>query len=900
MTDNAPDENQHGTDGRTSSGLPSSGLRPPASPPRWADKLLEWCCPPRLLEDVQGDLQEVFMRQAREQGLGKARRAYFRAMLAYVRPFYLSRKPKPYPKPLFTDMLRNYFILAFRNLVKHKTFSVINISGLTISLVACLMIGLYVRHELSYDTFHSNHKRIYRLVTDVKTPAETINLSITSGPMAAGLKGAFPEVEAVVRVLKNNLLVKVGEKPFQENNVFFADSTLFDVFSFRLLQGNPRTALAAPFSIVLTESTARKYFGTADALGKTLLMEGTATTVTGVVGDVPANSHLQFDLLASMSTFTQVYAPGIDKGWDDFSFYSYLLLREKADPARLAAKFPGFLERHMGQLMRDENRQYSLLLEPLGDVYLRSKRSQELEGGSLGNVYLFAIIAGFILLIACTNFVNLIIARSSERAREVGMRKVIGALRRQLTFQFLGETFLQAFIAFLLAVVLCRLLLPAFETLAGKQIASDLLQDRTYWLGVAGLLLLVSVSAGLYPALVLSRFKPIAMLKGRFTSAREGAVLRKALVVVQFVISVGLIIGTTVVYKQLNYMRSQELGFQKDQMLLLRLHSGEDMRRRLEILRREFTALPGVKSVAFSSHIPGESSKTATFDIQNPAGQMQPANVGLYYVDFNFLDQYGIKPVAGRVFSSLFATDSTQAMVVNEAAVEALGYASLEAIIGKRFAHNGRQGTIIGVIKDFHQTSLKHKIAPLTLQAVPDHHPRFISISIKGNSSVATLTAAEEVWKKFLPHRPFEYSFLDETFDRQYRAEEHFGMLFLCFAGLAIFIACLGLLALSAYAASQRTKEIGVRKVLGASAASIAALLSREFIQLVGIAILIATPIAGYAMNQWLQDFEFRTQISWWTFVAAGLGALGIALLTVSFQAIKAALANPVKSLRNE
>jgi putative ABC transport system permease protein len=872
----------------------------PPKPPRWADQLLEWCCPPRLLEDVQGDLQEVFGRQVKTEGIAKAQRAYWRAVLAYVRPFYLSRKPKPLPKPIFTDMLRNYFILAFRNLVKHKAFSVINISGLTVSLVACLMIGLYVRHELNYDTFHVNHKRIYRLVTDVETPTETQNLSITSGPMAAGLQGAFPEVEAVVRVMKNNLLVQVGEKPFQENEVFFADSTLFDVFSFRLLQGDPRTALAAPFSIVLTESTARKYFGTAEALGKTLLVEGTATTVTGVVGDVPPNSHLQFDLLASLSTFTQVFAPGIDKGWDDFNFYSYLLLREKADPARLAAKFPGFLEGHMGQLMRDDNRRYNLLLEPLSDVYLRSKRSQGVAGGSLGNVYLFAIIAGFILLIACTNFVNMMIAQSSERAREVGMRKVIGALRRQLTFQFLSETFLQTFIAFLLAVVLCRLLLPSFEMLSGKQIDPGLLQDPTYWLTTAGLLLLISVSAGFYPALVLSRFKPIAVLKGRFTSTQEGVLLRKVLVVVQFVISVGLIAGTAIVYKQLNYMRSQELGFQKDQMLLVRLHSGEDMHRNLEVLRREFSALPGVKSVAFSSHTPGESSKTAPVDIENPAGQMQLANVGVYYVDFNFLDQYGIKPVAGRIFSPLFATDSTQAMVVNEAAVKALGYASPEAIIGKRFAHNGRQGAIMGVIKDFHQTSLRHKITPLTLQVAPDHHPRFISISIKGNRSVATLTAAEAVWKSVLPRRPFEYSFLDEVLDRQYRAEERFGELFLYFAGLAICIACLGLLALSAYNASQRTKEIGVRKVLGASASNIVALLSKDFLKLVLVAIVIATPISWYAMDQWLQDFEYRTQMGYWVFALAGLGALGIALLTISFQAIKAAVANPVKSLRSE
>ncbi|MGV3558646.1 ABC transporter permease [Larkinella arboricola] len=798
-------------------------------------------------------------------------------------------------------MLTNYLKIAWRNLLRNWGFSAINVLGLTVGVTACLLISLYVRHELSYDQFHQKASRVYRLVTDIKTPTETINTESTAFAMANAVKTGLPEVEQAVRLLNRGMLVQRGEHKFQEDRLLYADSALFEVFSFPLLKGNPRTALVAPFSVVLTEKAALKYFGNEDPIGKALMLDGqNSATVTGVVADVPDNSHVKFDILVSMATLTRTFAPGIDDQWGNFGPITYLLLKEHTNAAAVTSRLPDLLERRAGSFMKQNKMQFTLLLEPLTDVYLRSPRhTQGTEGGSLTNIYVFSIVAGFILLIACINFMNLVIARSSERAKEVGVRKVVGAVRSQLTGQFLSESVLLSFIAFILAGILCELLLPAFNTLSGKIISHSLFTDGTYWLTLLGLAALVGGFAGIYPALVLSSFKPIAVLKGRFVSSSQGILLRRTLVVVQFMISVSLTIGTLVAYRQLNFMRNQQLGFQKDQTLVVSLPDRDYMLKNQRALRNQMATLPGVQAVTVSSHLPGGGSMGAYTEIENKMGEMQAANMGLYSVDFDFLPQYGVKVVAGRVFSPKFSTDSTQALVINEAAARALGYHSPDQIIGKRFSQWGRKGQIIGVVKDFHTSSLRERIEPLTLRIEPSDFSLF-SLKVKGADVTETIRALERFWKTAVPQRPFDYYFLDQAFDKQYRAEERFGKLFLYFSGLAIFIACLGLFGLTSYTTVQRTKEIGVRKVLGASVPSIVLLLSKDFLKLVLIAVILAAPVAWWAMDTWLRDFAYRINVEWWILVLAGVLAIAIAFLTVSFQSIKAALTNPVKSLRTE
>ncbi|MDR6196071.1 ABC transporter permease [Siphonobacter sp. SORGH_AS_0500] len=796
-------------------------------------------------------------------------------------------------------MLKNYFKIALRSLLKHRLFTIINLAGLSVGLVACLLISLYVRHELSYDTFHEKGNQIYRLVTDIKTPTETIHSNVTSAPMAPQLGERLPEIEAYTRLWKRNAVVAYKDQKFQENDLYLADSTVFNVFTFPLLKGDARTALKAPFSVVLTQKTAKKYFGEQDPMGQTLRMEGQfPVKVTGVLKDIPEASHIPFDLLLSMSTLTKHMQPGLDEQWGNFGFYSYFVLKGNTNPQALETKIRGEIDRLIGKAMSKDQMWYILHLEPLQELYLKSDRGAP-QQGSLKNVYIFSVIAGFILVLACINFINLTIARASERAKEVGVRKVVGAGRQQLTFQFLSEYVLLSTFAFGLAVLLCELLLPSFNAFSGKTVLDSTFSNPTFWLILLGLALLVGVMAGLYPALVLSGMKAITVLKGRFATSRQGLILRKSLVVFQFVISVSLMVCTFVVYHQLAYMRQQSLGFSKDQMLILNLNDPQYMARHGATLKAQFSKIPGVESVTESSTVPGSGSLGAYTHLENQKGELQASNISLYSIDYNFFDQYQIPIIAGRSFSTKFSTDSTQALLVNEAAVRSLGYTSPEQIIGKKFDQWGRKGMIIGVVKNFHDVSLRDEISPASFRINPNEFQQ-ISIKIKAQHIPETLAAVEQLWKQAVPERPFDYFFIDQSFNDKYKGEEQFGKLFIYFASIAIFIACLGLIGLTSYATFQRTKEIGVRKVLGASAWQVTTLLSKDFLKLVFIAVLIASPIAWYAMTRWLEDFHYRAAMPIWVFPLAGLLALGIALVTVSSLTIKAATANPVKSLKTE
>ncbi|MDP4264632.1 MAG: ABC transporter permease [Bacteroidota bacterium] len=797
-------------------------------------------------------------------------------------------------------MFKNYFKTAFRNLWRHKAFSAINIFGLAIGMTACLLISLYIRFELSYDQYNKKADRIYRVITDVKTPTEMIHAAITSAPMGPNIKADFPEVEAMTRISQAGFLIQKGDEKVQENSMLYADSTIFSLFSFPLIKGDPAKALTAPFSMVLSETGAHKYFGSADPMGQSLLLDGKYNAiVTGIMHDIPVNSHFKADILISMSSL-QTLNPYLNESWGNFGWYTYLLLPENVNIGQLQVKFTDFMNRHVGDQMKKNNMYYSLYLQRLKDIYLHSKREMEAgDTGNLSNIYIFSIIAVFILLIACINFVNLTTARSSERAKEVGVRKVAGAAREQLALQFLGESVILSVIAFLLAAGLSALLIPLFNELCGKIISQGIFQQGSY----LGILLLIAVGvgllAGIYPAVVLSGFRPVSVLKGKFASGKRGAVLRKTLVVSQFIIAIVLIAGTMIVYSQLHFMRSQPLGFKKDNMLVVNFNYDSLVQHRTEMIKHELMAVQDVLSASVSIGIPGGNNDAAFTLIENNTGEMQSANIALYSIDFDYLKQYQIPVVAGREFSNQFPTDSTQAMVVNEAAVKGFGYSSPKDIIGKKFSQWGRSGVIIGVIKNFHFRSLQEEIKPLTIRIAPDN-TTLLSLNISANNIPSTVAAIEKKWKQLVPNRPFDYFFTDESFNKQYLSDERFGRLFLYFAGLAIVISCLGLLGLASYTTTQRTKEIGVRKVLGASVGNLVGLLSRDFLKLVIISAVVAFPVAWWFMNKWLQDFAYRTHIGWWIFIIAGLLALLVALATISFQSIKAAITNPVKSLRTE
>ncbi len=793
-------------------------------------------------------------------------------------------------------MLKNYFKIAFRNLWRHRVFSLINILGLTVGLTACFLIFLYVRFELSYDKFHSKGDRIYRIICDIKTPTETMKPGGPSWAVGPHLMGGFPEVEAAVRTTDDELLVRKGNVKFQEKNSLWADSSFFEMFDFKLIKGNPHTVLNEPLSIVFSESAVKKYFGDKDPVGQTVLLTGDGFTakITGVMKDIPENSMIKADMIVSMNTLTRKLNPGLNDQWGNYGNRTYVLLKPGTNPVFFQKQIPAFLEKMNGTEMKQLNMYPTLMLEKFPEAYLHSERNDS-NSGSIKNVYIFSIVAVFILLIACFNFVNLTTARSAERAKEVGIRKVVGAGRQQLTWQFIGESVLICIIAFLLTLGIAAILLPSFNILAGKTLANGIFENMRF----IGLLFLASIGigllAGLYPALVLSSFKPIMVLKGRFTTGTKGILLRKGLVISQFTISIALIISTIIVFLQMQFMRSQDLGFSKDQEMVI--NSNGDPAR--DAFMHAVQGLPNVKSVSMSSSVPGGGNMGAYSKIQNAKGDMQIANLDLYFVDFDYLKQYDMKMAAGRMFSRDYMTDTTTAMVLNESAAKLFGYRTPQEAVGRDFNQWGRQGKIIGVVKDFHFRSLQTEIKPLSMRIEPNGCS-LISVKVSPNNLPATISAIEHKWNTLIPARPFSYFFLDEHFEEQYRSEQRFGKLFLNFSILAIIISCLGLLGLASYSTMQRTREIGIRKVLGATVSNIVNLLSKEFLMLVIIAVVIASPIAWFAMHKWLQDFAYRIPISWWVFAVAAVAAALIAVLTVSFQAIKAAVSNPVISLRSE
>lgn len=789
-------------------------------------------------------------------------------------------------------MLKNYFKAAFRNLRKHQMFSLINITGLAVGITAAFFIFLYVRFELSYDKFNSKADRIYRLVTDIKTPSGTNQTPFASPAMAVNAKMDFPEVESFVRLSTGSLLFKKDDVQFQEDNTVTADSTFFQLFDLPLIEGNPRTALKEPLSVVLPQSTAKKYFGNSNPVGQSLSMPTwhRTLTVTGVMKDIPENSQLKADLILSRGVDSTY-----DAAWHSVSPVTYLLLKPGSSAQALESKFPAFLESKIGTQMRNVNIHYTLHLEPLRDVYLRSNRGGG-PTGNINNVYIFSTIGIFILLVAAINFINLTTARSVERAKEVGIRKVVGEEKNSLVVKFLVESVVVALFAFGISLILYAIFQGTFNQLSGKKISEGLFQSPEYVL----ILLLISIGigllAGMYPALVLSSFNPIKVLKGRFATSSKGLFLRRGLVTTQFIVSIGLIIITLVVYTQLDYMLNKNLGFENEQTLILDTHW--DKTNTIN-LRQEISTIPNISSVSLSSGVPGIENRSSPLLVENERGEMEQIVMDQYSVDFDYISLYQMETVAGRAFSNDFSTDSTSALMLNESAAKLLGYSDPDDVIGKKFLSGDGEGKIIGVLDDFNIRSLKEKIQPLCLSVTPRNW-RYLSAKISTSELPATLKAVEDTWNRLMPYRPYEYYFADDVFDQLYHSERRFGKLFLTFAVITIFISCLGLLGLTSYSTFQRRKEIAIRKTMGASTIDIVSLLSKDFFKLVLIAILIAVPIGWYTMNQWLADFAYRIELQWWMFALAGLLAVLITFLTISFQSVKAALMNPVRSLRSE
>lgn len=877
-------------------------------PPEWPLKLLRFFVKEEYIEEIEGDMEELFATNAEHLSIAKAKRMYTWEMVKLLRPV-LIRSWKASPTFNQYAMYKNYYKIAWRNLIKKKAYSFINIFGLGLGIACCLLIFMYVQDELSYDTYHKKKERIYRVIHGWSEgdPKEGVAGSPYwvwgNAPIGTALKNDFPEIEKVVQFSgRADILLTNDDKMYQEDGIFFMDSTAFDVFSWNLLKGNPKTALAAPYSIVLTESTARKYFGDEDPLGKSLKGRESAGrsnpgdyTVTGVMADIPLNSHFRFNALLSMSTFRKS-RPEVFDAWGYVDFYTYFLVNEQFNEAAFKSKIPDFLKRHREY----PDSKYVIAIEPLKDVYLRTKAERQPgETGSLPNIYIFSIIGLFILVIAVINFMNLSTARSMERGKEVGIRKSIGADRRSLISQFLGESLIVVFLSMVIALMIVALALPQMAGFTGKELH---IQSFVTWKTISlllGITLMVGLLAGSYPALVLSGFNPVLILKGITRSNAGGAGLRRALVVFQFTLSIALIAGTMIVYFQMNHILDKDLGFDKDQMLVLDYNYDGVVNAKSEVLKAELEKNPSILSVAFCRSVPGSYFPFAGTEIETPDGEMKQIAQGIFQVGMDFVTHFGLKLIAGRTYSRAYPSDSSKALIINEACARQYGYRNPADAVGKKFSQWGREGSVIGVVKDFNFTSLHRKIEPLTLPFEP-YASRYLSLKVSPENIGETVKAVGEVWSRLVPHRPFLYSFLDDEFNKQYKSDFMFRRLFTTFSCLAIFIACLGLLGLATYTAEQRTKEIGIRKVLGADFRSIVRLLSKDFIKLVLIAILIATPVSWYAMNRWLEGFAYRIEIQPWIFILAGCLALAIAVITISYQSIRSAIMNPVSSLRSE
>ncbi|MBB1284241.1 ABC transporter permease [Flavisolibacter sp. BT320] len=815
-------------------------------------------------------------------------------------------------------MFQNYLKIAWRNLKKNKVFSFINIFGLSVGLTCCILISLYVYHELRYDTHHANGDRLYRLGTIFIDQGVEDKGRTTSAPAGSMMQAEYPEIEATTRGLelfrddKTLFRLDKGEGQFQsyyEQNGWLADSNFFQVIPYNFREGNPRTALQAPNSVVISEDMAEKLFGKSSALDKMVQISSSTNgdslfRITGVFERPKAPTHIDANFFITIRGGNMDgFANDSPSLANNNMFFTYMLLKEGANPKTLEAKFPSFVQRHLSDMLKQTGKSRNYFMMPIADIHLSGIDGGKGGGGSKTTLFILSSIAVLTLLIACINFMNLSTAHSAKRAKEVGIRKVLGAQKTSLLQQFLGESMVMAVVALLFALALIVFLLPIFETVSGTNLTISFEQKMM----LGGFFLVLTVVTGLlagsYPAVFLSSFKPIRVLKGKFTNSLAAVSLRKSLVVFQFVISICLIIASVVIARQMQYMRLKDLGFAKDQQIILPMRTAAAKDNAMAF-RNEASAQTGIQSIGAGMSYPGIFHPQDWLMYAQGQNMTNSKQVYINMVDDAFLQTLGVKLLAGRLFSKEFSTDTLTRFVVNEELVKKFGFSSPQEAIGKWIAFDWdgmqRQFTIIGVVKDFHFKDLHEPIEPIAFRMFNEASFNYFVAKASGANLKQALAGLESSWKKLNPNEPFEYSFLDQDFQKNYEKESRQGALINYFTLVAIIISCLGLFGLATFTAEQRTKEIGIRKVLGASVYGVVSLLSKDFLKLVLIAVIIASPLAWWGMNKWLQNFAYQSGIEWTVFALTFLIAILIAFATISFQAIKAALANPVKSLRSE
>lgn len=884
-------------------------------PPEKVLRFLRWFCADSFHEEVEGDLWELYQEEVELHGLKSARRRFLFTALKYVNPYFFGKRQLSPNLENHRTMINHYFKISTRQLLKHKFFTLINIAGFAIGLAACLLILLFLNQETSYDQFHPKANQIYRLYHEGKKGERSGISPVVSTPVAESMLNEFPEIVNAARIAPR--MYDAGENQIRrtdrKKNVFdegfiYADPTFLEMFEYPILEGNLKSALKQPNSVVITERKAKQFFAEANPIGQTIILndsEESIYKITGVLKDLPLNTHLKFDYLLSMEGLEVSKIPN----WGFTNFTAYFELSPDADAAELEAKFPDFVQKYEREdilkMMEVGDNYFRYKLQSVQDIHLHSAGMMDFwSHGDITYVRLFAIIALFILLIAAINFMNLTTARSANRAKEVGLRKVLGSEKGQLIGQFLTESVIVSLISFILAILIANQFLPVFNQITGMEFTFPW---RETWLlpSLFGVAFLIGILSGLYPAVYLSSFKPLKVLKGKLSSGSKGSRLRSSLVIIQFTASIGLIISSLVVWKQMDYIQNKKLGFEKEQVLIV--EDSYMLGSHFDTFKSELKELPEVKNVSASAYLPVDGYRYNGCGTWLPGQDPETSEVGLakFYVDHDYVETLGMNIVEGRDFNEEIRSDS-QAILLNQRAVEMLG---LENPVGKQVSSytylDSETGellfetyTVVGVLEDFHFKSLKEEIYGLSL--VVGNSRRTTMVKANSPDMMGLLSKVESKWKELLPSQGFRYHFLDEQFDKMYAFEARAGNIFALLTGLAIFIACLGLFALATYMAEQRSKEIGVRKVLGATTSDIVFLLTKNFALLVFISLLIAIPFAWYFMKDWLSDFAYQMEMSWGIFVIAGISALLIAVFSTGFQAMKAALANPVEAIRDE
>jgi putative ABC transport system permease protein len=881
-----------------------------ASPPQWAENLLYWFSNDRQVEFLAGDLSELYRQRIKEKGAFRARASYIIDVLDMVRPFNILKNQKSITT---IDMYKNYLKIAIRNMLRSKAYSVINVLGLAIGMAATIIILLFVQNEMSYDKYHENSDRIYRVSRAWlnEDGEESLHLGQVAPPFGPLLKSDFDGIiEQSARIMSMSFLVKAGDKAIEEDNIYFADAEVFKVFSWNVLEGDLSTALDLPNSIVITESTAKKYFAEKSPIGETMslgtqfLPQPIEVKVTAVIEDIPENTHFHADFFAPMAPVEAFYGgrENFMSNYGSNNFATYLLLKEGYPYQQLQDSLGSFIDKHFGLNSSGElpSVNNKLKLWPLTSIHLNSHLDSELEAnGDIAYVYLYTIVALFILIIACINFINLATARSAKRAREVGMRKVMGAYRSMLIKQFITESLVFAILSLVIAVLMVYSVLPWFNDFSQKQLSLNFIDNQFLVLIVLGITIITGFIAGSYPAFYLSAFKPVDTLKGEMISGNAKFNLRSALVVFQFALSIVLLIGVGVVNDQLEYVKSKDLGFDDHRVLVL--PTSQKIINEYESVKTTLLQHAGISKVALASRIPSGrllDSQGAAAEVDDEMKQLT-FRIADIHTDHDYFKTLDAPIIAGRDFDRDLASDSLEAFVLNESSVRTIGWKSNDEAVGKKFNYGGRQGYVIGVVKDFHFESLHQEIAPMVF-LITSGRSRRILVKLEDDKVDETMSYLQEQWAFMRPGYPFSSFFIDARFDEQYANEDRLAQLVTYFSGFAVIIGMLGLFGLASFTAEQRFKEIGIRKVLGASIGEILMLLTKGFTVLVFIGFIIAVPISYFLMNKWLATFAYHGSVSWVTIIIAGMIAILLAWITVGFQTFKAARSNPIDSIQYE